>query len=161
MNTKKLTIPKNTYSWVQEHIRQYLEDGAKAHDWDASRLGIEGTLDTLLLVTLGRKSGNHIVIPLLYQPVGNQSYCIVASRGGTDIHPAWYLNLQAQPRAQIKVRDDVMDVFARTAMGEERDRLWRMMCDYYPAYVEYQNRTDRHIPVVVLEPVTPGDFRQA
>ena len=76
---------------------------------------------------------------------------IVGSQGGTPGHPDWYLNLAATPEVQLQVKDDVFPALARTAEGEERERLWRLMNGIWRHYDEYQTRTEREIPVVVLE----------
>jgi deazaflavin-dependent oxidoreductase (nitroreductase family) len=110
-------------------------------------------LTTLLLFTRGRKSGKQSVLPLIYRPTGNGGYCIIASKGGAPAHPAWFLNLQAEPRVKIQVATQTYAAVARVAEGDERDRLWQMMVDYYAPYTDYQAATERQIPVVVLDPV--------
>jgi deazaflavin-dependent oxidoreductase (nitroreductase family) len=110
-------------------------------------------LTTLLLTTTGRKSGNALVLPLIYRPTGDGGYCIIASKGGAPAHPAWFLNLQADPNVHIQVANDKYDAVARVAEGEEREKLWQLMVDYYAPYTDYQAATDRQIPVVVLDPV--------
>ena len=81
------------------------------------------------------------------------TWSVIASKGGTDRHPAWYHNLKASPETTAWWKGEKRRVRAREASGEERERLWRMMADAYPDYENYQRRTDRQIPVVVLEPV--------
>jgi proline iminopeptidase len=76
---------------------------------------------------------------------------VVATPGGAPHHPAWYLNLASDPEVEVQVKDDVFTARARTAEGEERERLWKLMAGIWPAYDEYQRKTDRVIPVVVLE----------
>jgi deazaflavin-dependent oxidoreductase (nitroreductase family) len=75
---------------------------------------------------------------------------IVASKGGSQEHPGWYQNILKSPLAEIQVRDEVIPVKASTAEGEERERLWKLMTDVWPDYDEYQTKTDRQIPVVIL-----------
>lgn len=106
----------------------------------------------LLLVTKGRKSGRERTTPLLYLEDGNR-YAIVASNGGTATHPAWRLNLQANPEATIEADGRKVYVRAREAGGAERERLWRELVRMYPPYADYQRKTDREIPVILLEPV--------
>lgn len=110
--------------------------------------GGNGTI--IILTTTGRASGKERERPLLSgeHPDG---WIIIASFSGHDTHPHWYLNLQAEPEASVRVGTDVHKVTARVAEGEERDRLWAQMADLYPGYNEYQAVTDRQIPVVVLE----------
>ena len=132
-------------SWVGDHIRQYVEsDGEKGHEW---REGVR----TLLLTAKGRKSGVWRRTALIYGRDG-ENYVIVASKGGAEKHPLWYLNLRDNPDAEIQVGPDKIQVRAHTAEGEERDRLWRTMATIWPDYDNYQKKTDRQIPVVVLEP---------
>jgi len=129
----------------EEHVRRYREtDGEEGHDWRGSIV--------LLLTTTGRKSGEPRTMPLIYQPDG-ENYVIVASKGGWEHHPAWYLNLEADPDVEVQVKGDRFKARARTAEGEERERLWKLMAATWPQYDDYQRKTDRQIPVVVLERV--------
>ena len=140
-------------TWIRDHIELYLRDGEAGHYWDASYGGGEGMLTTLLLTTTGRKSGKQQVIPLIYRPTESGAYCVIASKGGAPTHPAWYLNLLAEPTVSIQVANDRYTAVARVAEGEEREELWSMMVDYYGPYTDYQAATARKIPVVVLDPV--------
>ena len=129
----------------QEHVERYREtDGEEGHDW-------QGTT-TLILTTKGRRSGQERPTPLIYQPYGDD-YLIVASKGGADEPPAWYLNLEADPEVDVQIRGDRFKARARTAGSEEKPDMWRTMTATWPAYDEYQQKTDREIPVVVLERV--------
>ena len=147
-----INIPDSFPSWVKNHIKLYLIDGEAGHLWDSAAGGGKGLLTTLLLTTVGRKSGKRLVIPLIYQPTGDGGYCIIASKGGAPAHPAWYLNLSASNTVELKVANDGFTAVARVAEGDERERLWNLMADYYPPYNAYQAATERQIPVVVLEP---------
>lgn len=140
--------------WIAEHVRLYLEDPEKAHMWDSTPVGGPGILPTLLLTTIGRKSGEPRHLPLLYQKT-NTGYIIVASKGGAPSHPAWYLNLLTNPQCEIRVGAEHHHVIARKAEGDERSKLWNVMEKLYPEYNNYQAATDREIPVVVLEPTEP------
>ncbi|GAA4105537.1 MULTISPECIES: nitroreductase family deazaflavin-dependent oxidoreductase [Actinomadura] len=127
----------------KEHVKRYQEtDGAEGHDW-------QGTV-TLLLTTKGRRTGREYTTPLIYQKVGDD-YVIVASKGGAPEHPEWYLNLQADPEVKVQVKGDKFTARARTATAEEKPGLWRTMVAAWPDYDEYKRKTDRDIPVVVLE----------
>ena len=106
----------------------------------------------LLLTTTGRKSGKPRTQPLLYTRAG-EAYVVIASKGGAPAHPLWYLNLKANPDAEITVGSETHKVRARDAEGDERDRLWRALADLYSGYDKYVEKTTRRIPVVVLEPV--------
>jgi deazaflavin-dependent oxidoreductase (nitroreductase family) len=111
-----------------------------------------GHLPILLLTTTGRKSGRKRTIPLVYLPDGD-NMVIIASNGGSDRHPDWWLNLKADPKAEVQVGPDIKPVIAEKARGRERERLWRAVTELYHGYDEYSRMTDREIPVVVLRPV--------
>ena len=129
----------------EEHTRTYRETGGETgHEW---RPGVF----TLLLTTTGRRSGRPYTAPLIYGRDGDD-YVVVASKGGAPDHPDWYRNLEAKPQVELQVGAEVLDATARTATGEERERLWRMMAEIWPDYDSYAERTDREIPVVVLSP---------
>ncbi len=106
----------------------------------------------LLLVTTGRKSGLQRTTPLLYLDDGDRRV-IVASNGGAPKHPVWWLNLQANPVATVEVAGRKIRVSASEARGEAKRRLWKRLVQMYPSYESYQGKTDREIPVVLLEPV--------
>ena len=148
-------IAEGLPDWIKDHLKRYIEsDGADGHYWDASLAGGEGILATLLLTTTGRKSGLPLTIPLIYGKT-DTGYCVIASKGGAPKHPAWYLNLTANPHCEVQVKHDRFPVTARTAEGEEREGLWRQMAEIYPPYDDYQVAAgERQIPVVVLEPVS-------
>ena len=110
-----------------------------------------GKAPILLLTVAGRKSGKRRTTPLLYGRDGD-NYVVIASMGGAPKHPAWYHNLKGQ-EAEIQVGRTRLRVRARDAEGEERERLWALMVSLYPSYDDYQKKTERRIPVVVLEPV--------
>jgi deazaflavin-dependent oxidoreductase (nitroreductase family) len=149
----EISIPDYLPSWVKEHIGVYLKDGEAGHLWDASLGGGEGMLTTLLLTTTGRKSGKKLIIPLIYRPTEEGGFCVIASKGGAPSHPAWYLNLDANPEVHLKVAKDEFRGVASVAEGDERTRLWNIMVEYYAPYTDYQAATDRKIPVVVFNPV--------
>ena len=109
-----------------------------------------GKLPVLLLTTVGRKSGQPRTQPLAYTQAGN-GYAVIASKGGAAQHPLWYLNLLANPLAEVTVGREKRRVRARDAQGKERERLWRALADLYPGYDRYAQKTSRQIPVVVLE----------
>jgi deazaflavin-dependent oxidoreductase (nitroreductase family) len=124
-------------------VDRYREtDGDEGHDW-------RGT-SVLLLTTKGRRSGEQRTTPLLYQPYGDD-LLVVASRGGADQHPGWFFNLTDDPDVEVQVRGDRFPARARTARPEEKPDMWRTMTATWPDYDQYQRRTSREIPVVVLE----------
>jgi deazaflavin-dependent oxidoreductase (nitroreductase family) len=105
----------------------------------------------LLLTTTGRKTGKERTTPLLYIEDG-ENLVVIASNGGAPYHPAWYLNLKANPEVSVRVRERDLRARAQEAMGEESRRLFARLVEAYPGYENYQRRTEREIPVVVLRP---------
>ncbi len=128
-----------------EHVRRYREtDGELGYIWK------RGT-EILLLTTKGRRSGEERTMALIFREIDGD-HVIVASNGGTREHPAWFLNMEANPgEIEIQVKADRFRVRHRIAEGEERERLWRLMNEVWPPYDAYQAKTERQIPVVVLE----------
>jgi len=120
--------------------------------WTGGLLGKRaGKLDHLLLTTTGRKSGALRTVPLTYMPDGNR-FILVASNGGADRHPAWWLNLEHTPRATVEVGRERVGVTAIRADEHEHARLWPMLKTYNPFYGQYEQITERSIPVVILQP---------
>ncbi len=129
--------------WVNEHIQNYVaSDGENGQIWKGAT--------TLLLTTRGRKSGKLHRTALIYGQDGD-NYLIVASKGGAPKHPNWYLNLMDNPAVEVQVGADKFKARARTATDEEKPRLWETMTKIWPAYDNYQTKTSRSIPVVILE----------
>jgi proline iminopeptidase len=130
----------------EEHIRRYREtDGEVGYIW---RRGTK----ILLLTTTGRSTGDPQTAPLIYAADGD-NFVIIASKGGAQEHPGWYKNLAKQPQVELQVKAEVFPARARTAVGDERARLWKLATAEWPDYDKYQTKTDREIPVVVLERV--------
>ena len=128
----------------EEHVRRYREtDGEVGYIW---RRGSK----ILLLTTTGRTSGEQRTTPLIYEDAGDR-LVIVASKGGSPEDPGWYRNLVKDPHVELQVKGDVFPAHARTATGEEREELWELAARQWPDYDAYQEKTDREIPVVVLE----------
>jgi deazaflavin-dependent oxidoreductase (nitroreductase family) len=126
----------------QEHVRVYREThGEHGYEWKGTEI--------LLLTTRGRASGEERTAPLIHRVDGDR-WIVVGSRGGTPEHPQWYRNLEADPDATIQVKGDVIPVRMSTATGSERERLWKLMTEVWPAYDRYQTKTDREIPIVIL-----------
>ena len=129
----------------EEHVRRYREtDGEVGYLWNG--------VPTLLLTTTGRRTGEPTTTPLIFGRDGDD-YVVVASKGGAPAHPGWYRNLSKDSEVELQVKGKRLRGRARTAAGEERERLWRLMAEIWPAYDEYATRTDREIPVVVVEPL--------
>jgi len=115
--------------------------------------GRVGDLPILLLTTTGRKSGRKRTTPLVYLRDG-ENMVVIASNGGSDQHPAWWLNLRENPTAEVLVGSGLKTVIAEKATGDERERLWRDVVELYHGYDEYRRMTHREIPVVVLRPAS-------
>ena len=130
--------------WVHKHIRTYVDSG-----------GTKGTkfygVQSLLLTTRGRRSGLLRRTALYYGQDGER-YLLIASDGGSPTHPAWYLNLRADPEVTVQVGPDVFPAHAHTAKPAEKAPLWKIMTDLYPTYDEYQRKARREIPLVILSP---------
>jgi deazaflavin-dependent oxidoreductase (nitroreductase family) len=140
--------------WIVEHAKRYLaSDGADGHMYKVTPPGYpEMTVPALLLTTTGRKTGERFIFPLFYGKTGD-SYIVVASKGGAPQHPGWYRNLVAHPEVDVQVGTAKLKARARTATGAERARLWQKALEFWPPYADYQKKTEREIPVVVLDPV--------
>ncbi len=125
-----------------EHVRVYRETGGeRGYHWHGTTI--------LLLNTLGRKSGEPRTTPLIHR-TDDGRWIVVASKGGWPANPSWFENLIANPDISIQVESEEIPVHASIAQGEERERLWSLMTEAWPAYDDYQTKTDRQIPVVVL-----------
>ena len=105
----------------------------------------------LLLHTTGAKSGQARVNPMMYQADGD-NYAVFASKAGAPTNPDWYHNLLANPRASVEVGDSTVNVIAKVAEGDDRERLWSRQKELYPGFADYEAKTTREIPVIVLEP---------
>lgn len=136
--SQSTTLP----DWVVDHMNRYLEtDGEDGHIWRG--------VPTLLLTTLGRSSGEQRMLPLIYGKDGDD-HIIIASKGGHADHPAWFLNLEASNRVSVQVAADKFSATAEVVEGADRARIWDMMAEIFPPYNDYQQKTDRLIPVVRL-----------
>ncbi len=133
----------NSASWVAEHIRAF--DEHSGSDWPEMR-----GAPLLLLTTKGAKSGLWRRTVLIYGESDGQ-YLLVASKGGHPKPPGWYINLAAHPEVRLQVRDQKFDAIARTASAQEKSKLWDTMVAIWPDYANYQEKTERDIPVVILD----------
>ena len=129
----------------EEHVRAYRDsNGERGYDWK------RGTT-ILLLTTKGRQSGQERTTPLIHR-TDDDRWVVIASQGGAPDHPNWFKNIQANPDdVEIQVKADRIPVRPSVAEGQERERLWSKMTEAWPDYDEYQQKTDREIPVVVFE----------
>jgi deazaflavin-dependent oxidoreductase (nitroreductase family) len=139
-------IPGTDISLLGEkHVKVYREtNGEQGYLWNG--------VPTLLLTTTGRKSGEPRTIPIIFTPF-NDSFVIIASKGGSPEHPKWYLNILADPHVTVQVKADVFKALARTAESPEREVIWAQAVKSWPNFDVYQSRTTRLIPVVVIERV--------
>lgn len=128
-----------------EHVRVYREtNGETGYIWNG--------VTTLLFTFTGRKSGQQRTIPIICTRIG-ESYAIIASKGGAPSHPLWYLSIMENPNVEVQVKADKFKAVARTAQSPEREAIWAEAIKAWPSFDVYQSRTDRLIPVVVLDPV--------
>ena len=142
LDQKPIDSPQN---WVAEHVQRYIEtNGEDGYWWRGA--------PTLILTTLGRRSGKPRRLALIYGQ-DDDRYIVVASKGGADQHPDWYLNILEHPEVQIQVMADRFRARARTATSEEHEVLWQRMVEIWPDYDKYQAKTERQIPLVILERV--------
>ena len=136
-------MPGDDDLFGQEHVRIYRQtDGVHGYHWRGTTI--------LLLTTTGRASKQERTTPLIHRTDGDD-WVVVASKGGAPDHPDWYKNLLANPEATIQVKGEVIPVHAHSAQEPERARLWGLMAEVWPAYNDYQRKTEREIPVVVFE----------
>lgn len=147
-------VERATLEFVTQHRNTYLSSGGReGHILDYRHLGGHRFTTTLLLETRGRKSGERRVTPLIYGDTGGE-VAIVASKGGADVHPAWYHNVRAADEVTIQIGGQAFRCHWREPVGDERAAIWRFMADLYPPYRDYQAATDREIPIVCF---SPGD----
>jgi deazaflavin-dependent oxidoreductase (nitroreductase family) len=149
------SLAPNLPKWMLDHVDTYLSSGGTdGHLYTINRPNAASiTVPSLLLTTIGRKSGQKYLFPLFYG-VDGDSYFVIASKGGAPEHPGWYRNLVANPEVELPVGPAKMSARARTATGEERARLWTKAVEIFPPYADYQQKSaGREIPVVVLDPV--------
>lgn len=147
---------QRTLEFVQNHKVAYLATGGtRGHLVDMSHVGVEALMPTLLLKTIGRKSGEERVVPLIYG-VRNGEWVVIGSKGGAPEHPGWFLNLREQKKVQFQVATECFDAGWRLADGAERDELWDYMAKHFPPFNDYRASSGgREIPVVLLKPENP------
>ena len=142
--SKVVPIPTTDISLLNEsHIKAYREtNGETGYIWNGATC--------MLMTSTGRKSGEKRTIAIIFTQVGDK-YVLIASKGGAPTHPLWYLNVSADPDVEVQIKGEVFAATARTAASPEREELWAECVKQWPNYDIYQSRTDRVIPVVVLE----------
>ncbi len=131
-----------TGDYNAQTIEEFRKNHGKVGGW------FEGA-PLLLIHTFGRRTGKHRVNPVMYLKDGER-YLVFASKGGSDTHPDWFLNLMAHPDVQIEVGDDTIDIRAEEVTGAEHDTLYGRQATLYPQFAEYQRKTKRLIPVIAL-----------
>jgi deazaflavin-dependent oxidoreductase (nitroreductase family) len=145
--------------WVSEHLKTYLDsDGAEGHLVDYSVMGAgHPNTPTLLLKTVGRRSGKDSIAPLIYGR-WKGDFVVVASKGGAPENPAWYFNLIDHPLVRIQAAREKFEVTAHEAQEPERSQIWAYMVVLFPSYADYQRATPRKIPVILLTPTRKIDI---
>ena len=127
-----------------EHVRVYREtNGERGYHWRGTTI--------LLLTTTGRSSGQERTTPLIHR-TDEDRWVVVASKGGAPEHPTWYYNIKAHPEFPLQDGTETRTYVAREVSGQEREQWWERAVEAYPSYAEYQEKTDREIPVFVLDP---------
>jgi deazaflavin-dependent oxidoreductase (nitroreductase family) len=143
--------------FAAQHLATYLESGgAQGHILDLSDVGGRHFTTHCLIRYAGRKSGQRYIKPLIYGNAGGE-IVIVASKGGADSHPEWYLNIQASETVDVQVATQAFEATWREPEGDERHHVWEYMSHLYPPYIAYQQSTSRRIPLVMLSPVRPTE----
>lgn len=139
--------------WMVEHRTMYLQSGgAKGHIMDLTPVGAHNFGTHCLIKYIGRKSGKIFITPLCYGDIGGE-VVIVASKGGADENPAWYLNIRDMKEIEFQIATQAFRATWREPTGAEREKVWNFMVDCYPFYANYQASTERQIPLVMMKPI--------
>ena len=159
-NESAAAIRQERRDWTARHREVYLRSGGtQGHVMDISEAGGHAFTTHCLIRVKGRKSGRTQIVPLIYGDVGGE-VVIVASKGGADENPEWYLNLRASDDVDIQIATQAFRASWREPEGDERHRIWDFMAHVYPPSLNYQKATTRHIPVIMLTPAEPIDVFQ-
>lgn len=141
--------------WSAQHRETYLNSGgARGHVMDLTDIGGRPFTTHCLIRCRGRRTGRAIVTPLIYGALGGE-VVIVASKGGADAHPDWYLNIRRSPAVDVQIATEAFRATWREPDGAERDEVWRFVVGMFPPYAGYQASTTRRIPLVMLTPHEP------
>lgn len=148
--------------WIVEHREMYLESGgAQGHIMDVTAVGGHAFTTHCLIKYKGRKSGKIFITPLIYGDLGGE-VVIVASKGGADTHPDWYLNIRAEREVEFQIATQAFRATWREPQGAERQKIWDFMVGIFPSYAKYQTSTSRQIPLVVMKAIAPiAVFRES
>ena len=156
-NSSYEEIAKARRNWKEEHLSAYLRSaGAEGHVMDLTDIGGHKFTTNLLLKYVGRKSGKTMITPLIYGDIGGE-VVIVASKGGADHHPAWYLNLKDSKELSFQIGAQAYRATWREPKGEDRKHVWDFMVGVFPPYRTYQASTAREIPLVMMSVIGPTD----
>ena len=160
-NATSAEIAKARRNWKEEHLNLYLgSGGTEGHIVNLTDIGGHKLTTTLLLQYVGRKSGKTMITPLIYGDIGGE-VVIVASKGGADQHPAWYLNVRDGKELSFQIASQAFRATWREPAGAERTKVWDFMVGVFPPYTSYQASTQREIPLVMLSAAQPiGSFKQ-
>ena len=156
-NASSAEIAKARRNWKQDHLDVYLKSGgAQGHIMDVTDIGGHKLTTMLLLKYVGRKSGKTMITPLIYGDIGGE-VVIVASKGGADHHPAWYLNVRDGKELSFQIATQAYRATWREPKGAERAKVWDFMVSVFPPYKAYQASTTREIPLVMMSAIGPTD----
>jgi deazaflavin-dependent oxidoreductase (nitroreductase family) len=160
-NASSAEIANARRNWKEEHLDMYLgSGGTRGHIVDVTDIGGHKFTTTLLLKYVGRKSGKTMITPLIYGDLGGE-VVVVASKGGADQHPAWYLNVSDSTELSFQIATQAFRASWREPRGAERAKVWDFMVGVFPPYKSYQASTQREIPLVMLAVIEPLEgFRQ-
>lgn len=160
-NASSTEIAQARRNWKDEHLKMYLESGgARGHIMDVADIGGHRFTTMLLLKVTGRKSGLQRVTPLIYGDIGGE-VVIVASKGGADHHPNWYLNISDSKELCFQIATQAFRATWREPQGAEREAVWDFMVGVFPPYKAYQASTQRQIPLVMMTAHEPVEiFRE-
>ena len=148
-------IRETRRDWISEHRELYLKSGgAQGHIMDITPVGGHSFTTHCLIKYTGRKSGKVFITPLIYGDIGGE-VVIVASKGGADHHPAWFLNIHDSKEVEFQIGTQAFRATWREPEGEEYAKIWKFMVDVFPAYAKYQASTSRKIPLVMMKAVKP------
>ena len=154
-DTSSAAISETRRDWVTEHREMYLRSGgAEGHIMDITPVGGRNFATHCLVKYVGRKSGRVYITPLCYGDIGGE-VVIVASKGGADHHPEWYLNILASTEVEFQIATQAFRASWREPEGAERKKVWDFMVDGFPFYADYQSTTSRQIPLVLLKAIEP------
>jgi deazaflavin-dependent oxidoreductase (nitroreductase family) len=154
-NDSSAAIRETRKDWITEHREMYLRSGgAEGHVMDVVAVGGHAFTTHCLIKYKGRKSGKTYITPLIYGDIGGE-VVIVASKGGADVHPEWYLNIRDSQEVEFQIATQAFRGTWREPQGAERDKVWNFMVDVFPSYAKYQQSTSREIPLVMMKAVQP------